>query len=79
MSNELNLSVPTPKSRKKSGSPITPFLLIAILGVCGAHLALSLKPAGQTAEAEASTGLAPEALKDLAIKLENQQLRSEAV
>ncbi|MCD6415428.1 MAG: peptidyl-prolyl cis-trans isomerase [Planctomycetes bacterium] len=79
MSEELDLSVPD-RGKKNDGRPrMAPFLLALLLILGVLNLVFSLNHGTQRQTGGAGSGLGPEARKELALKLEKQGLRVQAI
>lgn len=78
MSDELNLSLPQRKSKAAGNYPKgLSILLVLVLGVGIANIVIPLTR--DQSETTLSSGLSPDVLKDLALKLEKQGLHSSAI
>jgi hypothetical protein len=77
MVNELNLKLPERTVPKSSGQKFIALLLVLVLGIGAVNLIISWRAA--RGPREATTDLTPEALKELALKFEKQDLIESAI
>jgi len=77
MSEALEMKLPERGAKRKDGSKLTWLLLALVLAVAIANIVIALH-AQRSNETAGPAGLSPDALKDLALRLEKQGLRQQA-